>query len=262
MRIEVNSSIMGLLAGSQMAIHLLKLTDGSDHLLAEVFPKIPQIHRFNLKTNAAQEVLESAENHLSAMAIPYILAVHEDYMKSCLKLVEEYCHSDLKSDDIKASRQHEVLQAQGSRKFSTYSLEQFHMLRLMRNCMIHTGGDINKALEKHCRGCSVGAKRGWEKLTGYSPDFHVGGAGLRLSQYECIAALAITKNLARQTNIILQDVIDRSAWGEIMMHDIWTYGPGLPKNPSERTRKIRGYARHHYMVLGFSDSEIEAFSSS
>lgn len=261
MRDDVNSSIMGLVAGSQMAIHLLRLTEGSDHLLAEVFPNIPHIGRLNLKTSAAREVLDSAETHLSAMAIPYVLAVHEDYMKSCLKLVERHCNTNIKAKDVPSSKQHELLQDQATKKFTSYSLEQFHLIRRMRNCMIHRGGEIDTALENHCAQLSSDAIQGWEVLTGRTPQFKVGQEKIRFGQRETVATLAITKRLARETNLILQGVIPRSAWGAIMMADVSSQTPGLPKSFSDRFRKVRGYARYYYAVLNFNDQEIEIFNS-
>jgi hypothetical protein len=69
----VNSAVMALLAGSQLANHTLQLTRGSDRPLKEIFPSVPHIDRFNLKTDAASDLRSDAEAHLSAMAILYIL---------------------------------------------------------------------------------------------------------------------------------------------------------------------------------------------
>lgn len=261
-REEVNSSIMGLLAGSQMAVHLLRLTEGSNQLLADVFPRIPHIKRFNLTTSAAQSILDAAEVHLGAMAVPYVLATHEDYMKSCLKLVERHNGLALHAENTNSARQHEVLQTASSCQFSPVALEQFHLIRLMRNCMIHSGGEISNALASHCSILSYGARAGWEKLTGSLPEFKTGTGKVSFSQAETVAILAVTKNLARQTNEILQRFIPRTAWGEIMMEDLDKHGPGLPKDAHERIRKVKGYARHYYSALGFSDSEIGVFNSS
>jgi len=39
-RIEASNSMMALLAGAQLARHLLRLTEGSNRLLPEVFPQV------------------------------------------------------------------------------------------------------------------------------------------------------------------------------------------------------------------------------
>jgi hypothetical protein len=79
---------MGLLAGALMAAHMLQLTRGSDRLLPEIFPDIPHIRRFNLTTTAARDILSAGDVHLGAMAVPYALAIHEDYLKTCLLLLQ------------------------------------------------------------------------------------------------------------------------------------------------------------------------------
>jgi hypothetical protein len=40
-RIEASNAVMGLLAGAQMAAHMLQLTEESDRPLPEMFPQIP-----------------------------------------------------------------------------------------------------------------------------------------------------------------------------------------------------------------------------
>lgn len=60
-----------LLAGAQLASHLLVLTEGSDRLLPEVYPRVPHIGRFNLTSDAARRILDSADTHLGAMSVPY-----------------------------------------------------------------------------------------------------------------------------------------------------------------------------------------------
>ncbi|MEW2317061.1 hypothetical protein [Streptomyces bauhiniae] len=260
-REEVNSAIMGLLAGSQMAVHLLKLTEGSDHLLGEVFPKIPHIKRFNLTTGAASHILNAAESHLGAMAVPYVLGAHEDYMKACLRLVERHTGVNLGASNVRSANQHGKLEDTATLKFSTDTLDQFHLVRKMRNCTIHAGGLADKTLENHCTSMSSRARAGWQRLTGYEPNFTAGHESIKFGHRETVAALAITKNLARQANEILQSAIPRAAWGEILMGDLDEFGPGLPKDPSERLRKVRGYARFHYSALKFTGQELATFNS-
>ncbi|MFL1903374.1 hypothetical protein ACJWDR_30355 [Streptomyces tauricus] len=258
---EVNSAIMGLLAGSQMAAHLLQLTEGSDHLLAEVFPQIPHIKRFNLTTPAARSILNSADSHLGAMAVPYVLGTHEDYLKACLKLVERYNGVNLGSANIKSAAQHEKLQDNSASNFDNVSLEQFHLVRKMRNCTIHAGGAVNKPLENHSSKMSPAARAGWKSLAGYDPSFTEGQGSVHFGYRETIATLAITKNLARQANLILQESISRESWGKILMLDLDESGPGIPKDPHMRIRKVRGYARHYYSALKLSSKEIETINA-
>jgi hypothetical protein len=84
LRVEVSNALMGLLAGAQLSNHLLQLNRGSDRLLPEVYPNVPHIRRFNLTAEAASDILAEADVHLGAMSIAYVLALHEDSLKTCL----------------------------------------------------------------------------------------------------------------------------------------------------------------------------------
>src|SRR6476620_2603363 len=83
-RQAVNSAIMGLLAGSKLAANTLSLMEGSSIVLGDAFPRVQHIGRFNLKSDAARQILEDAEAHLGSMALPYILAIHEDLQGNVL----------------------------------------------------------------------------------------------------------------------------------------------------------------------------------
>ena len=106
-RTEASNAVMGLLAGARMAEHMLQLTEGSDRLLPEMFPQIPHIGRLNLKTGAARGILAAGDTHLGAMAVPYALAIHEDYLRTCLTLLKRGGANLYKPpDDLKLAFQH------------------------------------------------------------------------------------------------------------------------------------------------------------
>ena len=86
-RVDASNAMMALLAGAGMASHLLQLTRGSKHLLPEVFPQVPHIGRFNLRSELARKILDAADVHLGAMAIPYALAIHDDFLRECIDLL-------------------------------------------------------------------------------------------------------------------------------------------------------------------------------
>ena len=78
--------MMGLLAGSCIAEHFLSLTEGCEHLLPTIFPPVDHIKRFNLTSGKAREVLQNADTYLGTMAVPYALAIHEDFLRTCVAL--------------------------------------------------------------------------------------------------------------------------------------------------------------------------------
>ena len=137
-RVEASNAMMGLLAGAQLAAHLLKLTEGSNHLLPEVFPEVDHIGRLNLTTEEASRILGSADRHLGAMSVPYALALHEDYLAACLDLLRRagLCSiGTVKHTPLAA--QHGTIADLTGGAFDSDRLAQLDTLRRMRNCMIH-----------------------------------------------------------------------------------------------------------------------------
>ena len=116
-RQEANNAMMALLAGSKLAAHTLQLTSGSVRLLPEIFPGVPHIGYFNLRTDVAAQLLAEVGHHLGAVAVPYALAVHEDFVISTLELLDSLGRptlapgkkQDLAKNDVKAWNMHEAV---------------------------------------------------------------------------------------------------------------------------------------------------------
>lgn len=261
-RTEANKAIMAFLAGSQIARHTLTLTAGSDLLLPQVFPNVPHIGRFSLKTDFAIEVLSEAENHMGAMALPYIFAIHEDFMTSCaLELV--FRAGLVKRSQIKDSRSgdmHELFDSAVGGCFAPASLEVFHLLRLMRNSSIHAGGRTSQNLETRSQNPTQEALDLWRVITGSSYPNLTAGAPVVLSHAVTIAGLAITKRLARDTNLGLAKALPRDLWADIVVEDALSSIRHLGDDTRTR-RRLVGFARWDYEPLALTEDElIRAFA--
>ena len=82
------------------------------------------------------------------MSFPYALALHEDFLKTCLELLEvaDKCANGIVTDS-KLATQHGLIETATQRTFSMLSLVQLTAIRLMRNCVIHEGGRrVSRAL--------------------------------------------------------------------------------------------------------------------
>jgi hypothetical protein len=249
---------MGLLVGAGVAAHLLQLTDGSSQLLPVIFPNVPHIKRLNLTSNETRQILTDVNKHLGAMAVPYALAFHEDYLKTCLNLLERAGHKfALSADEHKLFQQHEAIQSATGKTLNQASLQQMHMLRVMRNCQIHSGGRADDRLMNLQEEWSDAADEGWINIAGTSPKDLKKNDVITFGPGEIFVALAATKVLARQVNQFLQPALPRSLWADLVFEDI--HDPGLTKlSHPEIRRKANGYARFNYGCLRLTDDEIVA----
>ena len=255
-RIEASNAMMALLAGAQLASHLLQLTEGSDRLLPEVYPRVPHIGRFNLTSEAARTILQAADTHLGAMSVPYALSIHEDHVRTCLGLLEQAgrCPAGT-SDKLKLYALHAEFQRATAGRFGAESLAQLDTLRLMRNCTIHSGGRASQPLVTGIANWTSTTEMGWLRLAKRSPRGLRVGDTVAFAHGELILALAVTKRLARQANQLLQPALPRRQWADMVVDDLVDSDPHVLRAP-DRLRRARGLARFHYQALNLTSGEL------
>ncbi len=254
-----NDAIMAFLAGSQLASHTLQLTDGSDRLLPEIFPGVPHIGRFNLRTAKAREVLVNADMNLARMAIPQILALHEDYIFSCLcMLVEARRCSKTKYNKASIKSVHEKFAECCTGDFRCETLEQFELLRCIRNCLIHENGSPNGEFDDAVRAMSTKSDADWQRYTGRSPaDLSDPQGALDIRHFEMIATLAITKRLRREVNQLMRDTLSEDEWIDIAYKDFII--DKRPKNAVQFRTAFHGFVGFHYRVLNIPADKLDNY---
>ncbi|TQJ54654.1 hypothetical protein [Streptomyces sp. SLBN-115] len=255
-RVEVNNSMMALLAGAGIASHFLQLTDGSERLLPEIFPRVPHIGRFNLSSSSARGILDSAESHLAAMSIPYVLAVHEDYLKTCIKLLERAGVSNAgTANGAKLYNAHGIIERDTGGSFSPLSIHQINSIRLMRNCLVHAGSRVGPELVNHLSSTTPAIEAAWLKVAGRSPSRLQRGDVVGFGFGEVLIALAATKVLAREANEMLQLKLNSETWADLLTEDAAATVPQNLKGPLALD-KLRGKARFDYAAAGLTDTNI------
>jgi len=254
--IEASNALLALLAGSKLASHLLQLTEGSPHLLPEVFPKVDHIGRFNLTSNAARQILEDADTHLGAMGVAYALSLHEDYMKTCLQLLLRAKLCTNKKIQVVSAYQHSVFESATSETFSANTFMQFVAIRKMRNCSIHQGGRADSSLVNEVSKWPTNVEEAWTRLAIRSPRGLNVGDRVVFGHGELFLALAVTKNLAREANEILQRVLPRAQWSDMLIDDLIEMNPKALRAP-DLDRRVYGFARFNFGPLKLSHHEIQ-----
>jgi hypothetical protein len=257
LRVDASNALMGLLAGAQLSNHLLQLNRGSDQLLPDVYPNVPHIRRFNLTADAASDILGEADVHLGAMSIAYALALHEDHMKtSLLLLADAGVISRRRAREAHAAGQHALLEETCGRSLDPLPLEQLDVLRRMRNAVIHDGGRVGSGLVTSIGRLTPAAHIAWMKIAKVDPRDLSTGDRLRLGHGEMLLALAVTKNIEREVNRLLQIGLPRSFWIRLAVDDAVTSMPGVLRG-NAASRRIHGFTRHHYGPLAIDRQEVD-----
>ena len=258
-RINASDAIMALLAGSRLAENMLRLTTGSTRLLPEIFPAVPHIKRMNLSTASAQSLLAEAEKHLSAMAVPYALAIHEDFVQTCFGLlIRSGQMTQAEADGAKAYSMHGIFERKVGHRLPQESMEQFHLIRKMRNAVIHAGGMPQPGLIASATSLSPNALSQWTKLTGGHPQVRISaGVPVSFSQGELILALAVTKRISQEMNYLLRDKLVRATWADVALEDFDIEHAAL-KHVSQKKRKLPGFLNMNYRSLNLSQAELNS----
>ncbi|WP_413102484.1 hypothetical protein [Streptomyces sp. Inha503] len=256
-RVVVNNAVTALLAGSRLAGHTLQLTEGSQRTLAELFPAVEHITRFNLRSDVARSLLNNADHHLASVALPYALATHEDFVMSSIDLLKnEGITIQTGGKRIKAWNMHTVLFDSAQHPHPTDWLESFDLLREIRNCTAHAGGKAQARLTDHIAAMGTDSIGGWQRLNRQHPNDVVQDGTVRLIAEHIFTAFAVTKHLGREINTALTAALSKTSWARIAVEDYQSTTTKV-KNSSSWRRGLVGYARVNYGQAKLTESELE-----
>ena len=258
-RIEVNNAMMALLAGSRLAAHTLSLTVGSTTTLAQLFPAVEHIERFNLRSDSARQLLADADQHMASVAIPYALATHEEFVMDMLKLLSAEGRTLIThGKQVKAWHMHSVLFETCRYAEPVEWMQTFHVLREVRNSIIHAGGAVDTRLTDAIDAMGPAARSGWSKLNlSTQPESLIGDNGrLALTAGNVFTAFALTKRIGREINAALGQELDESTWARVAVADFHD-STSKTRNSSGWRRSAVGFVRQYYGLAGIAEGDVE-----
>lgn len=266
-RQEANNALMAMLAGSQLAAHTLQLTSGSQQLLPDIFPGVAEIQYFRLRTDEASQLLADVGHHLGAVAVPYVLALHEDFVMTTHELLRAHGyltrapgkHADDTRNPVRAWNMHEALAltvgAFSPNTIAADQLEIFHLLREMRNCQIHAGGRISPSLHRHVAGMSGASTSEWARWARRTPQATLGGGAVHFTKFDIFTVLANAKRLGREVNSLLATSLSAKAWAEIAVKDYASNSSKAARSDAW-ARSLIGHVRLLYAAVNLTDRQV------
>lgn len=249
--------MIALLAGSRLAAHSLQLHEDSPHQLPGLFPKVRDIDRFNLLPGRATDLLNSADSHLAAVAIPYALAVYEAFVLDATDLLQDDGKKvDRSRGSMNASKMHDTFFAATSTAAPADTIALFHVLRCMRNAQIHRAGVVTPELLQAIQILDASQRNRWEKLVMAPVGSMHEGDRIAFTIGHLVASFAVTKEGARVINEALAASLSRPFWADLVATD---FGEAAkqPRNSSGWRRGLIGFAAHHYKPLALQELELQ-----
>lgn len=268
-RVATNNAMMGLLVGSKLAAHALEKTTDTTTTLSGIFPTVEHVHRFDLRTDTAQDVLRNSEELLASMAMLYGFGLHEHVMREMLDLLRtagnNAGHIPKKVD---AAQLHSKFSEATGHTFEPELITIMDILRKMRNARAHNGGKVPQELETLLTTISTLSGSGatkptsyilWEEIAKQPPPRYAKNSHLAIGLTELVLVLAVTKRLAESANTALQTSLPRQTWLAMLKEDFCEFAQDekLVGNPDQMRRKLKGFARRFYEPLAFNNNELQ-----
>lgn len=261
---QMNTSIMALLVGANLASNTLELTSSSPLTISNIFPGTDHIKRFDVTSESAQNILKNSEAHISLIAIPQVMSYHEHYMIGILKFARNHgvTISSSEIDDLNLSKVHEKVEEKLNGNIAPELIHLVQLVRLVRNSIIHRNGVASSSLREIITTASTAAKEVWDELSPDSPMETVVDSNNRVNidASHIILALAVTKRIERQVNTLLQSSISTDEWAKVAVED-FNQSTSAHQNSSKWRRSLLGYVRLNYGCLNITEAQLEAAAS-
>ena len=262
--INANDSIMALLVSSHLSRTVLNRSPENKTLLPDLFENVTDIKRLNRTMSDAVDILSRSEYYLSAMALVYILAIHQSFMEDVVKLLQSQGYkvmaldSEMKPVKINASNVHGAIEACFGSKLDEELLKNLYFMRRIRNRIVHFGATPGDRLRKECKSMSSAEAKSWNQLTKRSMQELVLSDRLDLGSSEIIGALALSRRVAYNVQDLLRKNVDKGAWASIALEDCVSLNSLSFKDPVRRRAHFAGFVKQFYGGAQLGEEDLDA----
>ena len=254
-RVETSDMVWAVLVGSKLAVKTLDEAPNRLILLADEYPELPHVQRMNQRLDRAGQLLSDAENQICAMAFSLAFGLHEDFARSCLKILFDHGSATREDTNAKSYRIHETLADRTSHTIDADALALFHLTRKIRNAHLHAAGLVSSGLVSQYDSLTDSQRALWAELTGNVFQIPSIAEPATIGVPELIGALAVQKRLAYDINLCLQAVISREYWADMAVAEYLAVSSKRPKDPSF-VRSVMGYLRGGFTALKLTEEEV------
>ena len=140
-------------------------------------------------------------------------------------------------------------------KGSNAPLEHFHLLREMRKCQIHEGGQVSNRLRQQVNDLSPAAELDWLRLSRRAPVNAISSQWLHFTVFDIFAVFATTKSMGRTLNAAIRDGLTKSQWSQICVDD-YDEGSSRPRNSDTWMTGLLNHAAMNYGATGINSQDV------
>ena len=254
-RVQASDTVWALLVGSKLAVETLGRAEDQRKLLADEYPQLPHVQRMNQRLDRAGRLLDAAEAEVCTMALNFTFGLHEDFVRSCIRLLIPLGKATNGDSRTNSDEIHERFSVLTDQVMDPDALALFHLTRKVRNAHTHAAGLVRQDLVTHYGSLTPTQQATWSDLTGEEFQIPAIGDSAALGVPGLVGALAVQKRLAYDLNLGLQLAIPRDAWADIAVREYFAESGKALKDPSA-PRSAVGYLRGGFDALKLTRGEI------
>ncbi|WIB13311.1 hypothetical protein [Curtobacterium sp. MCPF17_052] len=256
-RVEASDTIWALLVGSKLAVKTMADEPNQRSLLADAYPELPHVQRMNQRLDRAAALLAAAEGEVCTMALNFTFGLHEDFVRSCIRLLIPHGLASNSAATVNSDQMHEKFSTLTGYSVDGDALALFHLTRRIRNAHTHAAGLVRQDLVDQYVSLSSSQRATWESLTSEPLRIPAVGDPALVGTAGLVGALAVQKRLAYEVNRGLQLAIPRDAWTDMAVHEYFSESGKSLRDPSA-ARSVKGYLRGGFDALKLTDDEVQA----
>jgi hypothetical protein len=216
-------------------------------------------HRITSKVKNTGSEFIGAQHTLAAIAIPYAVAVYNEYVVEVVTLLYYNGANTLRDP---ASKMLGTLEQHLAAKGITPAGEQqrlFAALKEVRNVLIHRAGRVDQRLLDALAALTTADESAWLKATKLPFPKAARGDRLQLSPGHAQGTFWVAGNLATELNLELQTKLQRDLWLDLVVADFrQTHPAWWPVADDKGRSRLRYFANKFYGQLASQDAELEA----
>jgi hypothetical protein len=233
-----------------------RVAAGTDQTLGEALgAEVPSALEFSFRPRDTAVELQRAERALADMAVPFAVAVYNEYLVDVVRLFDEFARTPGPNSTQLGDLHAHIATTHGV-AISGRQRELFDLLAHLRNRIIHAGGRAGQHLVDLAKALSPGAQDAWTRVAGRPFPTPVPGKPLELDRGDAKAALATADHYASEMNRAMQAAFSQPFWADLVVDDYRTRHPLAWRHPLKRLDSICGYAAREYGVLGLSRQDV------
>lgn len=255
---ETNDAGVAVLLGLRLgAAHLQSLPPILRQARLPELVDIEDARRLNLTGDEVIRKMEEAEQIYAAMAIPFHVAVFNEFLVTALEMLQAdgQVAADVKPQKLMLGDLRQALGAAGV-ALPQDQEKLLNFAQKLRNSIVHDGGVVRIGIRDIWSGLTTEQQAIWIEDAGRAPVL-VTGERVELAPGEVNAVLATTTHLGKAVIDELERLVSRKRWTQIAVEDWIATVPEKWPDWERRARNAQAYARHEYASLKLTLAEIE-----